>query len=79
MQTVHLAPAVSYYLTCLPCPALSCLSVPCPALPASVSALAPLPAERSLFYRERNDGLYSTFTSLAAKMFEEVVINVVVS
>lgn len=37
------------------------------------------PAERSLFYRERNDGLYTTFTSLAGKMFEEVAINAVIA
>jgi hypothetical protein len=38
-----------------------------------------LPAERSLFYRERNDGLYTTFTSLAGKIFEEVAINAVIA
>lgn len=35
--------------------------------------------ERSLFTRERNDGLYTTFTSLAGKMFDELVINAIVS
>lgn len=39
----------------------------------------PLPAERNLFYRERNDGLYSAFTSLASKMLEEVLINAIVA
>jgi hypothetical protein len=38
-----------------------------------------LPAERSLFTRERNDGLYTTFTSLAGKMFDELVINAIVA
>lgn len=37
------------------------------------------PAERSLFTRERNDGLYTTFTSLAGKMFDELVINALVA
>jgi hypothetical protein len=32
-------------------------------------------AERSLFTRERSDGLYTTFTSLAGKMFDELIIN----
>lgn len=36
-------------------------------------------AERSLFTRERNDGLYTTFTSLAGKMFDELVINAIVA
>lgn len=35
--------------------------------------------ERSLFTRERNDGLYTTFTSLAGKMFDELVINAIVA
>lgn len=36
-------------------------------------------AERSLFTRERSDGLYTTFTSLAGKMFDELVINAIVA
>lgn len=38
----------------------------------------PYISERSLFTRERNDGLYTTFTSLAGKMFDELVINAIV-
>lgn len=39
----------------------------------------PAHTERSLFTRERNDGLYTTFTSLAGKMFDELVINAIVA
>ncbi|KAF6250828.1 P-loop containing nucleoside triphosphate hydrolase protein [Scenedesmus sp. NREL 46B-D3] len=35
--------------------------------------------ERNLYARERNDGLYRVFTYLAAKMFDELAINLVVS
>eukprot|EP00879_Flechtneria_rotunda_P005742 GHRR01006043.1.p1 GENE.GHRR01006043.1~~GHRR01006043.1.p1 ORF type:complete len:547 (+),score=129.21 GHRR01006043.1:934-2574(+) len=35
--------------------------------------------ERSLFTRERNDGLYRVVTYLAAKMFDELAINLIVS
>lgn len=37
------------------------------------------PAERGLFVRERNDGLYTVTTYLMAKMFEELAVNAVVS
>eukprot|EP00878_Enallax_costatus_P037026 GHUV01041735.1.p1 GENE.GHUV01041735.1~~GHUV01041735.1.p1 ORF type:complete len:128 (-),score=21.22 GHUV01041735.1:280-663(-) len=36
-------------------------------------------AERGLYVRERNDGLYQVVTYLAAKMFDELAINAVVS
>lgn len=35
-------------------------------------------AERNLYVRERNDGLYRVFTYLAAKMVDELAINAVV-
>lgn len=37
------------------------------------------PAERGLYVRERNDGLYQVVTYLAAKMFDELAINAAVS
>ena len=35
--------------------------------------------ERGLFVRERNDGLYRTFTYLLAKMIEEILISVFIT
>jgi hypothetical protein len=44
------------------------------------SPAAPSPStERHLYYRERNDGLHSAFTSLASKMVEEILINAVIA
>jgi len=50
-------------------------------LPAFAAAtyVPSITLERSLFTRECNDGLYTTFTSLCGKMFDELVINAVVA
>jgi len=54
---------------CAACCAVLCAVLCCPVLCIS---------ERSLFTRERNDGLYTTFTSLAGKMFDEVRLHQIV-
>ena len=47
--------------------------------PPRLSFLFCIPAERRLFTRERSDGLYTTFTSLAGKMVDEMVIDAIVA
>jgi hypothetical protein len=76
--TMH---AVAMKASCTPASLAACTRT-CPGPECclvSPACYSPAPADRGLFVRERNDGLYRTFTYLLAKIIEELVLALIVS